>query len=111
MIIAYAILSVCILAGPGTAHPPSEIVITVNMGVLMIDAPHAVSDGKTHYIKEFLVTVDGNPIYRLMPYFQGDNSRASAALPLFSLVKKGSVVEVEAECSKFGKLKKSLVME
>jgi hypothetical protein len=100
------------MAGAGLAHPPSELVLSYNRtdGMLTVNAPHSVPDGKRHYIEKFTVSVDGGKYYELEAEFQIDN-RVSTAVFHMGELKAGAVVEVYAKCNRAGDLKKSLTVE
>jgi hypothetical protein len=106
------IFVLAVMAGAGLAHPPSDLVISYNRtdGMLAVNAPHSVPDGRRHYIEEFTVSVDGNVYYRLLPSWQIEGKEAVAAFHMGEL-KAGAVVEVYAKCSRAGDLKKSFTVE
>ena len=98
--------------GAGWSHPPSELAIVYvrDGGVLTITASHRVADGKTHYIKEFILFFDGKKIDSITPSGQTDMTEAVVIYTAGDLA-KGTLVEVEASCNKFGKLKEKIVIE
>ena len=109
------LLAVCALftvVGAGWSHPPSELAIVYERdgGVLTMTASHRVGDGKTHYINEFVLFIDGKKIETITPSEQKEKTEAVATYTAGDLA-KGTVVEVEATCNKFGKLKEKIVIE
>ena len=109
------LLAVCVLftaVGAGWSHPPSKLAIVYDRdgGVLTMTASHRVGDGKTHYINEFVLFIDGKKIDSITPSEQKDTTEAVATYSAGDLA-KGAVVEVEAVCNKFGKLKEKIVIE
>ena len=110
-----AVLAFCALlsvAGAVWSHPPSSISLAYEKadGMLTITAPHSVSDPKTHFIREFDIFVDGEKVHTITVSSQKDEKEAAAAWNAGSLA-KGAVVEVEALCNKFGKMKEKLIVE
>ena len=105
----FAVLAV---SGSGMAHPPSDLVLAYNRadGMLTVEAPHSVPDGKRHYIEEFKVSVDGQKYYELDVEFQIDNKTSLAVFHVGDL-KAGAVVEVYAKCNRSGDMTKSLTVE
>ena len=75
--------------------------------MLVIGFKHTVQDGNAHYIKEIKVQINGKEFAKIDLYAQAgkDGGQVSVSLPD---VKSGDLVNVKAECNKFGELKKDL---
>lgn len=107
-----AVLALLSASVAGWTHPPSELAIVYERdgGVLTVTASHRVGDGKTHYIKEFVLFIDGKKVESVTPSEQKDTAEAVATYKAGDLA-KGTVVEAEAVCNKFGKIKEKIVIE
>ena len=94
------------------AHPPSSVELSFTPGDmnLVIVAKHTVQDPSSHFIKEYIIEVDGKEVQRLEMTRQEntDDSTATVSLPN---VAKGSVIKVTAECNKFGAGSASITVE
>lgn len=102
-------LLVWVMVSPGAAHPPSSIDLRYEPAgrLLVVGFGHAVQDGQTHYIKEIRIRINGKEFAKIELYAQAgkDGGQFSVALPG---VKSGDLLNVEAECNKFGTMKKDL---
>ena len=109
-----AVLTVCVVLSAGAAwsHPPTSLALAYEEsdGMLTITARHSVGDPKTHFIKEFDIFVNGEKVHTITVSSQKDEKEAAETYTLGKL-SKGTVVEVEALCNKFGKIKEKLVIE
>lgn len=108
--LALLLASLFVLAGVSEAHPAKDMVLTMENGLLGVMASHGVSDGKEHYIRYFTVRIGGEMIYRLEASRQPDRNDAMGLFYLGTL-KKGTVVDVETECSRSGTLRKSITVK
>lgn len=114
MLLAGMLIFCAVLLSPvaGWSHPPSSILLAYEKteGVLSITARHSVSDPKTHFIKEFSVFVNGEKVHTITASNQKDEKEAEETCAVGKLF-KGTVVEVEALCNKFGKMKEKIIIE
>jgi len=112
MVLLLLVLALMCTAGAAAAHPPPEVTLSCSRdeGILKVDAPHSVSDGKKHYINLFTVSVNGEIMYTLEPAWQVDGKNSLAMFQVGDLA-AGTVVEVEAVCSRVGKKKSTLTVE
>jgi hypothetical protein len=98
-----------VMVSPGAAHPPSSIDLRFEPAgsLLVVGFRHVVQDGQTHYVKEIKIQINGKEFAKIDLYAQAgkDGGQLSVALPE---VKSGDLVNVKAECNKFGELKKDL---
>jgi len=97
------------LTGRGFCHPPTDIVITVSGIAVDVIVMHAVSAPKTHYIDDIAVSVNGKEMITQKFIMQTEAALQRAVYVIPSL-KKGDKIEVEADCNKSGKLKKSITI-
>jgi hypothetical protein len=112
MVLLLLVLALMCTAGAAVAHPPSEVSLSYSRdeGILKVDAPHSVSDGKKHYINLFTVSVNGQVMYTLEPAWQVDGKTSTAMFQVGDLPVE-TVVEVEAICNRVGKKKSTLTVE
>ncbi len=101
-----------LFTGAVWAHPPSSVELTFTPGDmnLVIVARHNVQDPSTHYIKEYIIEVDGKEIQRIEMTRQENTDDSTATVNLPNVV-KGSVIKVTGECNKFGENSASLTVE
>lgn len=99
-------------AGTAGAHPPSEVDLKYapQDGTLTIAALHNVQNPADHYIKEYVIRVDGKEVEKVELTSQTTPQESDLVTKLPNLA-KGSVIEVTAECNKFGERKASLTVE
>jgi len=89
------------------AHPPSDIKINYNpkTQLLSITVDHQVENPKPHYIKEIEVFLNGKKII-LQNFNQQAGQLVQVAIyQVYGLI-PGDKIGVEAECSRFGSLRK-----
>ncbi len=112
MVVLCTLCAVFAAAGMGWAHPPSALALSYDKaeGMLAITAAHSVSDPKTHFIKEFDIFVDGTKVHTVTASSQKDGKEASASYAIGTL-SKGTVVKVDAKCSKFGDREEEITIE
>ena len=111
LILATAVLAVFLTASAGFSHPPAslDIAYSAEDGILTISIAHSVGNVSTHYIKSVNVTVDGRQAVDLYYVSQGEKSGEKIVVTI-GLFEKGSQISVIAECNKFGKLERKLVL-
>lgn len=111
LILAAAILAVFLAASAGFSHPPAtlDLAYSAEDGVLTISIAHSVGNVSTHYIKSVNVTVDGRKAADLYYVSQSEKNGEKIVVTI-GLLEKGSKISVIAECNKFGKLDKELVL-
>ncbi len=100
---------VAVMAGPAAAHPPSSIDLRYEPAgrLLVVGFKHLVQDANAHFIKEIKVQVNGKEFAKIELTAQSgkDGGQVSLSLPE---VKTGDLVNVKAECNRFGEMKKDL---
>lgn len=90
------------------AHQPQSIDITVSGKDVSIYVSHPVSNAEKHYIRKIEVSVNGREIIEQTFSTQTDNSQ-EAVYHIPSL-KKSDILEVKAYCSRFGELRKRIIV-
>ncbi len=101
-----------LFAGVAWGHPPSEVDLKYASqdGILTIAALHSVQNPADHYIKEYVIKVDGKEVEKVTLTSQTTPQESDLVTKLPNLA-KGSVIEVTAECNKFGERRASLTVE
>ena len=95
---------------PATAHSPSSMNVTYNMETeeLSVEITHQVANGNTHYVKNIIVTINGETVI--------DQNYSSQSGNTFSLVFKNvtadidDVIVVVASCNQGGSITKELTV-
>ncbi|MFA5271650.1 MAG: hypothetical protein WC412_04840 [Candidatus Omnitrophota bacterium] len=90
-------------------HPPQKIDITQSDKTINIVVTHNVKDPATHYIKLIEVVLNGKKIIDQEFSLQTANfQKATYSIPD---LKKGDILEVDADCNQFGDLKEKIKIE
>lgn len=94
--------------GVAFGHAASNVQIRYlqDEGILEVVATHEIRSDRQetpyeHYIKEYVVTVDGKEVKRVKQNSQFDSVRSIARIELPN-VQKGSTIHVEAICNRTG---------
>jgi len=91
------------------AHPPSSVAISRNGTSVEVMVTHTVSNPLQHYINLIEVFLNGKKIIEQHFSLQTENNQR--ALYIIPELKKGDIVEVEADCNQFGELKQKLTVK
>lgn len=86
------------------AHPASAVEAKFDSkeSILTVNVKHDVSDVTKHYIQDIEVTVNGKKAVMQLFLSQSDNKEQKCLYKIID-AKKGSEIEVIAECNKGGK--------
>jgi len=104
VIVLCAALAV-LTAVPALGHQPSEITIVISGEDIDVTVHHSVGDPAAHYIKSIRVSLNGVPAAQEDFVRQaGNTQKARFSVPG---LKKGDVVTVQADCSRFGSLSRT----
>lgn len=89
------------------AHPPTEIIITIDVekGLVNAEIMHGSKDIKDHFVHEVELYVNGVKMIKQTTVTQTDGDKLSVVYRVPGL-KAGDKVAVMGDCSKFGELKK-----
>lgn len=107
----FILFFICYLlyAFPAFCHPPQKIEITQKDNAINVVVTHKVQDPATHYIKHIEVVLNGKKIINQEFFLQtGNVQKVNYLIPD---LKKGDILEVEADCNKFGDLKEKIKIE
>ncbi len=112
-ILAFGVIALLVFpASAVMAHPPSsmELEYSGDDGILTIWIAHAVGNVSSHYIKEVEVKVNGDEVAELKYRNQSerDGERILVTIGRFD---PGTSIEVKAECSRSGDMKKKIVVQ
>jgi hypothetical protein len=104
------IIALCISAAPAGAHSPAAMSLAYNetAGGLAVTITHQVIDPATHYVREVVVSVDGQMV-KTIPY----TSQPSATPFTYSYplqVQAGNSVKVDASCILGGSITRTLLV-
>lgn len=90
-------------------HPPQKIDIMQSDKTINVTVTHNVKDPTTHYIKLIEVILNGKRIINQEFFLQtGNIQKVSYLIPD---LKKGDILEVDADCNQFGDLKEKIKIE
>jgi desulfoferrodoxin (superoxide reductase-like protein) len=91
------------------AHPPSDIVITLDAKTNILNAViyHNVSNPNNHYINKVVVGLNGKEVIS-QEISRQDNNTTQTVIYLVPDAKVGDTLSVEAYCSISGKLEKEI---
>jgi hypothetical protein len=108
-------LLLCVLFGLSSkclAHPPSDIILSYDEGsnILTVEIQHGVSNVKTHFISQVEVFVNDKKVIKQLISEQMRQDLQKVYYYL-SDVGANDVIAVKAKCSRFGDLKKQLVLD
>lgn len=106
MIFLVCITSPCVVF----AHPPKKIDISSTATVVTITVTHPVKDPLTHYIKLIEVSLNGKRIIEQKFSLQLDATEQKTTYQIPEL-KKGDVLEVDADCNLYGDLKEKVTIQ
>jgi hypothetical protein len=103
------VLSFCLAA---FSHPPSDIIITFDLGksAVYADIRHDSKHIDKHYIKQIIVLVNGKEMIKQQAITQtsSDGQRVMYVIPG---LKAGDKVAIDADCSIYGDLTKEAVVK
>jgi len=104
IIILISLFIICIfLTIPAFSHPASNVTLVVDGTILIVTVQHNVSNPRTHYIKEIIVTLNEKNIITQLFFLQTDNTqKVSYTIPS---LKSGDTITVEANCNRGGNRK------
>ena len=107
-LVVISAMALC-FAGAAVAHPPKDIKLAFDQEskVLSVNVIHNVQAPTNHYIKEVKVSLDGKQIISQKMSSQTDKHSQVIRYVVFD-AKPGSILKVEADCSRFGDKKKEL---
>jgi hypothetical protein len=94
------------------SHPASDIKIQydVEKSEVVVEIIHSVRDPKDHYIYEVDVLVNNKKTIKQFASAQVNNTSQNLIYVIPGL-KYGDKIEIIAECNKYGKIKKSFLIE
>ena len=94
------------------AHPPKSITLKFDNKTQELDVKitHPVKDVKDHFIETILIKVNDSEVVKQVYKFQRDEKADVFRFKLEDL-KSGDVIQLKANCSKWGKKNKSLTLE
>ena len=107
-LVVLSAMALC-FACAAVAHPPKDIKLTFDQKskVLSVNANHDVKNPTAHYIKEVKVYLDGKEIISQKMSSQTDEQSQVVRYVVID-AKPGSILKVEADCSRIGDKKKEL---
>ena len=84
------------------ATPPTEILLSYDKEkeVLHVEATHVSNKPEKHYLRKFIVSLNGNPQPEIYFHRQVDPAKFVTDIPLKA--KEGDVIAVEISCSQGG---------
>jgi hypothetical protein len=91
-------VTACLMAVPAMAHPPSDMTIAYDKGSqqLAVTITHQVDDPKTHYVRDVLVSVNGNVISN--PTYHDQPAKDAFTYTYTIPAKDGDTLQVTADC-------------
>ena len=94
------------------AHPPTDMSLSFDKytKMLKVNVSHAVSDPRTHYVKEIEVSINGSKVLRHTLTKQ-DTDAAQYVQYTLPDVESGDIIRVDVRCSSFGKRMKELKID
>lgn len=109
----FAMMALCLQAMPvALAHAPADAAAQRSGQTLIISLSHMVSDPASHYVKRIRIWRNGVQLAAQDFQRQSDASTQRLEISLEeTAVKTGDVLEIEAFCSRFGSLKKTVTLE
>lgn len=110
---SFLLCLVFILSGLSAyAHPPKSVELSYDAekGELNISVVHPVKDVKSHYIKDVIISLNGEEKELIKYEKQSDSETFSFTYQIAGL-KGGDVINVVADCNKFGKRSAELVID
>lgn len=95
---------------PAAAHAPSDMSISYNerSGELNVTITHQVPDPGVHYVREVLVTINGNVVHDRQYTSQPAPGAFTYTYPL--LPRPGELIEVTASCNIAGSISRQMFM-
>lgn len=91
----------CMFSASAFAHPPAKVEVVAHKKKVEIKAVHAVTDPKTHFVKQVEVFRNGDSVAVEDLHGQTNAMQQTATVKVPKL-KKGDVIEVKARCNKGG---------
>jgi len=104
-----ALLAFLMLSTTAFAHPPVSITATAANDQVNITVVHPVQNILDHYIKRIEVKLNGQRIIEQNCTCQANNDDQKAVYIIPGL-KKGDVLNINAECNQFGSLSKDVTI-
>ncbi len=103
------LISIFLIIASSYAHTPLDIEASYDKdkGVLKIVIIHPVRDSQRHFVDNIKILHNGNIISDKTFISQTDNNMQSINIKSLNL-KPGDEIIIEAKCSIYGKLKKSI---
>ncbi|MCX5781346.1 MAG: hypothetical protein NT145_01375 [Elusimicrobia bacterium] len=105
-----AIFTVSLFSIRVIAHPPQNIDIKVSGEKIDVIVTHNVANPSNHYIEQIKVSLNNKPIIK-QSYNIQENKVNQIANYIIPGLKKGDKIALGADCSKFGKLDKTITVE
>lgn len=107
MAIIVAFLLLCTV--DAFAHKPSEIDVVIEGSRVEIEVRHRVRNPQKHYVDRIIITLNDRKIIEQGLSLQTKDIQT--AIYNVPSLKAGDVLDVEATCNVFGKLKKQIIIE
>lgn len=103
-----AVLAVCLLISPVSAHPPSDMSVTYYelSKDLSVSITHPVPNAGEHYIKEVIVSINGKVVNTSRYTSQPVQDTFTYTYPIETVT--GDEIQVTATCSLAGSISRTL---
>ncbi|MFC2061603.1 hypothetical protein ACFLUV_03745 [Elusimicrobiota bacterium] len=111
-IVLIVVLSLAVIGGTGSAHPPSDFNIDYDFQtkILTVEAVHNVGNADSHYIDDINVYLNGTAIIKQEFKKQFDGNMQKGVYLIIDAA-AGNEIKVEADCNHAGGLEKSIILE
>ena len=94
------------------AHPPNDITFEFDKEtkVLKLKVAHSVKDGEKHYVDEIKIFIDNTLVLNQI-FKKQFNNDFQEAVYLLTDASEGTTIKIEAQCNRFGTLKRNITLK